>query len=156
MTELERPIRRYPEMAGKLALVTGGTSGIGLATAQAFVREGAVVVLASRSEERAQTALKTFPESSAVSWIACDTADGKSVAQLLDSIQERHGRLDYAFNNAGSGAGGGPVATMTEFSWRASINGFLTSVFLCMRSQIPLMLAGKAAVSSSIIPRSTA
>jgi NAD(P)-dependent dehydrogenase (short-subunit alcohol dehydrogenase family) len=127
MTELERPVRRYPEMAGKLALVTGGTSGIGLATAQTFAREGAVVVLASRSEERAQTALQAFPDGSAVSWVACDTADGKSVMKLLDSIQERHGRLDYAFNNAGSGAGGGPVATMSEHTWRASIDGFLTS-----------------------------
>jgi NAD(P)-dependent dehydrogenase (short-subunit alcohol dehydrogenase family) len=146
MTEPEQPVRRYPEMAGKIALVTGGTSGIGLATAQAFAREGATVVLASRSEERAQTALKTFPEGSAVSWVGCDTADGKSVVQLLDSIGERHGRLDYAFNNAGSGAGGGPVATMSEFVWRATINGFLTSVFLCMRCQIPLMLAGGGGV----------
>jgi NAD(P)-dependent dehydrogenase (short-subunit alcohol dehydrogenase family) len=75
MTQLEQPIRRYPEMAEKLALVTSGSSGIGLATAQAFAREGGVVVLASRTEERAQTALQTFPEGSAVSWIACDTAD---------------------------------------------------------------------------------
>jgi NAD(P)-dependent dehydrogenase (short-subunit alcohol dehydrogenase family) len=82
MTELERHVRRYPEMAGKLALVTGGTSGIGLATAQAFAREGAVVVLASRNEERAQTALQTFPEGSAVSWVACDF--GLSLYALSD------------------------------------------------------------------------
>ncbi|HKV00195.1 MAG TPA: SDR family oxidoreductase [Vineibacter sp.] len=141
----DQPVRRYPEMQGKIALVTGGTSGIGLATAQAFAREGASVVLASRDETRAQAALRTFPEGAAVSWIVCDTASGASVASLVASIQARHGRLDYAFNNGGSG-GGGPIATMSEDTWRRAIDGYLTSVFLCMRQQIPVMLAGGGGV----------
>jgi NAD(P)-dependent dehydrogenase (short-subunit alcohol dehydrogenase family) len=140
---------RYPEMDGKVALVTGGTSGIGLAAGQAFAREGAVVVLTSRSEPRAREALKTFGEDDAVSWIGCDTSDGKSVAHLMETIADRHGRLDYAFNNGGS-MGNDDIALlgdMSEESWRRTIDGYLTSVFLCMRHELPVMLkAGRGVI----------
>lgn len=148
MTELEPYVQRYPEMRGKIALVTGGTSGIGLATARAFAREGAVVVLASRDEERAKAALKNFDDGAAVSWISCDTSNGKSVARLVETVRQRHGRLDYAFNNGGS-IGNEDVALigdMSEESWRRTIDGYLTSVFLCMRHQLPAMLDAKRGV----------
>lgn len=136
--------RRYPEMEGKVTLVTGGTSGIGLATAQAFANEGAIVVIASRNEKRSKTALETIK--GRVSWIGCDVSDGKRVAKLIASILERHGRLDYAFNNGGSGGAGRPVGKMSEDAWRKTIDGYLTSAFLCMRHQIPAMLANGAGV----------
>lgn len=142
MAEGASPVRRYPEMRGKVALVTGGTSGIGLAAGQAFAREGAIVVLTSRNEARAQEALKTFGDGAAVSWMGCDTSDGESVTQAIDAIYERHGRLDYAFNNGGS-MGNEDIALlgeMSEESWRRTIDGYLTSVFLCMRYQLPGML----------------
>lgn len=118
---------------------SGGTSGIGLATAQGFAREGAVVVISSRNEARAQEALKTFARDEQVSWIGGDTSDGKSVERLIGTIQERHGRLDYAFNNGGA-IGGEDIALigdMSEESWRRTIDGYLTSVFLCMRHAWP-------------------
>ena len=133
----------YPEMKEKVALVTGGSSGIGLATVAAFAREGATVILASRSESRAKTALKTIKgaEAKNVSWIACDVSKGKDVAKLCTTIKKKHGRLDYAFNNGGSGGHVGPVATGDEAGWRKTMDGYLTSAFLCLRYQIPLMLA---------------
>jgi NAD(P)-dependent dehydrogenase (short-subunit alcohol dehydrogenase family) len=148
MTEADQNVRRYPEMKGRVALITGGTSGIGLAAAQGFAREGAVVVLTSRSEKRAQEALKTFEKGTSASWIASDTSDGKSVAHLIETIVERHGRLDYAFNNGGSIGNEdiAPIAEMSEESWRRTIDGYLTSVFLCMRHQLPPMLAAKRGV----------
>ena len=119
-------------MKGKVALVTGGTNGIGLAAAQGFAREGAVVVLTSRDEKRAQEALKTFEKGASASWTASDTSDGKSVALLIETIVKRHGRLDYAFNNGGSIGNEdiAPIAEMSEESWRRTIDGYLTSVFL--------------------------
>ena len=148
MTPAGQQVRRYPEMKGRVALVTGGTSGIGLAAAQGFAREGATTVLTSRNEKRAQAALETFEEGTSVSWIASDTSDGKSVAHLVQTIIERHGRLDYAFNNGGSIGGEdlAPIAEMSEESWRRTIDGYLTSVFLCMRHQLPPMLAAKSGV----------
>lgn len=136
--------RRYPEMEGKVALVTGGTSGIGLATAQAFAHEGATVIIASRSEKRSKSALKVIGEKA--DWIACDVTNGGQVERLVASIVERHGRLDYAFNNGGSGGAGRPVGNMSEDAWRKTIDGYLTSAFLCMRHEIPAMLANGGGV----------
>lgn len=136
--------RRYPEMEGKVALITGGTSGIGLATAQAFAHEGAIVVIASRDEKRAGAALKSIQGHA--SWIACDVSDGKRVEKLIAATLDRHGKLDYAFNNGGSGGAGRPVGKMSEEAWRKTIDGFLTSAFLCMRHQIPAMLKNGAGV----------
>ena len=133
---------RYPEMQGKVALVTGGSSGIGLASAQAFAEQGATVIVASRDETRAREALKTFASGAKAWWIGCDASDGKSVEALIAGILKHHGRLDYAFNNGGS-IGGEEIALigdMSEESWRRTIDGYLTSVFLCMRHQIPAML----------------
>ena len=137
---------RYPEMTGKIALVTGGTSGIGLATARAFAHEGATVIIASRNETQAQAALAAMGNPAAAFWIPCDVSKGADVEKLCLAIHQRHGRLDYAFNNGGSGGRSAPVATMTEAAWRKTMDGFLTSVFLCMRHQIPLMLAGGGGV----------
>ena len=141
-------VRRYPEMTGKVALVTGGTSGIGLAAARGFAREGACVIVSSRDEKRAQQALASFGKEAAVSWIACDTSDGKSVERLVAMIGERHGPLDYAFNNGGSIGGEdiAPIAEMSEESWHRTIDTYLTSVFLCMRHQLPVMVAAKSGV----------
>jgi NAD(P)-dependent dehydrogenase (short-subunit alcohol dehydrogenase family) len=139
--------RRYPEMNGKVALVTGGSTGIGLATAHAFAHEGAIVVIASRNEKRAQQALSVLADVGRVSWTSCDVTSGRDVERLIASIARDHGRLDYAFNNAGSGGKMSPISSMTEDAWGKTITGFLTSVFLCMRHQLPLMLnAGQGVI----------
>ena len=137
---------RYPEMQGKVALVTGGSSGIGLATAAAFARQGATVIVASRDEKLAISALEAIGADSSIAWLRCDVSSGASVKKLCSDIEKKHGRLDYAFNNGGSGGGSSPVATTSEEAWRKTIDGFLTSVFLCLRHQIPLMLKSGAGV----------
>jgi NAD(P)-dependent dehydrogenase (short-subunit alcohol dehydrogenase family) len=81
-------------MQGKVALATGGSSGIGLATAGAFARQGVKVVIASRREATAKTALKQLSTLGDVQWLPADVADGKSAARLMDSIMNTHGRLD--------------------------------------------------------------
>jgi NAD(P)-dependent dehydrogenase (short-subunit alcohol dehydrogenase family) len=129
----------YPDLRNRVALVTGGSSGIGLASARAFARQGARVVIASRNEGRANSALKGLAKIGDVQWHVVNTADGKSVARLVDGVMRSHGRLDCAFNNGGSGGRLAPVARMPEAAWRSTIDGYLTSVFLCMGAEIAAM-----------------
>jgi NAD(P)-dependent dehydrogenase (short-subunit alcohol dehydrogenase family) len=94
-TAAKRPepgIAIYAEMRDRVALVTGGSSGIGLATARAFARQGTRVVVASRAEAGARTALKLLSKDGNVIWQHADTSDGKSVGQLMDAIGNTHGR----------------------------------------------------------------
>jgi NAD(P)-dependent dehydrogenase (short-subunit alcohol dehydrogenase family) len=136
----------YPDMQGKVALVTGGSSGIGLAVAAAFARQGARVVIASRQEATARTAMKQLSKAGDVRWHAVDVASGESVARLVDAVMDIHGRLDLAFNNGGSGGGRGPIGRMTEEGWRKTIDGYLTSTFLCMSAEIVAMKDSRQAV----------
>ncbi|KQV12579.1 hypothetical protein ASC97_32270 [Rhizobium sp. Root1203] len=134
-------------MSGKIALVTGGSTGIGLATAQAFAHEGATVIIASRNEKRANQALAMLSDDGRGRWMQCDVTDGRDVDRLVSSILKEHGPIDYAFNNAGSGGKMSPIASMSEDAWGKTINGYLTSVFLCMRYQLPAMLkAGRGVI----------
>ena len=136
----------YPDLKDKVAIVTGGSSGIGLATAKAFARQGTRVVIASRGEAAAKSALKILAPAGDVRWLQADLADGKSVARLVDSVVNAYGRLDYAFNNGGSGGRLAPVAKMSEATWRKPIDGYLTSVFHCMSAEIPAMKGPKTSV----------
>jgi NAD(P)-dependent dehydrogenase (short-subunit alcohol dehydrogenase family) len=136
----------YPDMQSKIALVTGGSSGIGLACASAFARQGAKVVIASRREAAARNALKRLTREGDVQWHPVDVADGKSVARLIKVVVGKHGRLDYAFNNGGSGGRFTPVARMPEEVWRKTIDGYLTSVFLCMSAEIAAMKKSRSGV----------
>jgi NAD(P)-dependent dehydrogenase (short-subunit alcohol dehydrogenase family) len=129
----------YPDMRDKVALVTGGSSGIGLATARAFGRQGARVVIASRNARCGQEAAKALAADGDTQWHAADVADGKSVAGLIAAVVKLHGRLDFAFNNGGSGGRGAPVGKMTEEAWRRTIDGYLTSAFLCMSAELKVM-----------------
>src|SRR5262245_13220245 len=108
----------YPDMAGKVALVTGGSSGIGFATAAAFARQGVRVVITSRRKSTAQQALRALGKIGDVQWLEADASNAKSVAHMIAAIMKSHGRLDYAFNNAGSGARIGPIAKASEDAWR--------------------------------------
>jgi NAD(P)-dependent dehydrogenase (short-subunit alcohol dehydrogenase family) len=136
----------YPNMQGKIALVTGGSSGIGFACASAFARQGARVVIASRRESTARTALKQLSREGDVQWHPVDVSDGKSVARLIKAVLRMHGHLDYAFNNGGSGGRLTPVRKMPEEAWRKTIDGYLTSVFLCMTAEIAAMKNSRSAV----------
>src|SRR5436190_8075991 len=132
-----RPV--YPDMKGKVALVTGGSSGIGLATARAFAEQGCRVMIASRGKSAGHQAQNSLEKIGDVQWHEVDVSDSKSVSAMISAVTKRYGKLDYAFNNAGSGARIGPIAKASEQAWRRTIDGFLTSAFLCMRAEIGAM-----------------
>lgn len=128
-------------MRDKVALITGGSSGIGAATAVAFARKGTKVAIASRKKQRADKVLREIEQAGGdATWIEADVCDSAQVQRLIRTTLERYGRLDYAFNNAGSGGAGGLTAEISEENWNATINGYLTSVWLCMKYEIKAML----------------
>ena len=138
---------------GKVALVTGGTSGIGKATAIAFARAGAKVVLSGRREkEGAEVVAEIKKLGGDAAFVRADVAKDAEVKAMVDFTVEKFGRLDVAFNNAGvEWKGTLDQATETEYRRIFDINvwGLLNS----MRHEIPIMLknGGGAIVNTSSI-----
>ena len=121
---------------GKVALVTGGASGIGEATARRLAANGATVVVADIDEAGGA---RVASELRSGSFVRADVTDPASVEEMVAAVVQRHGRLDAAFNNAGAGQAPGDVTEQSPETWAATINGYLTSVFLCCRAQVPEM-----------------
>ena len=128
-------------MTGRVALVTGGSAGIGRAAAIAFAREGASVVLADVDAGRGEkTAAELEAEGVGAMFVRADVSQPTDVAELVDRTIERFGRLDFAFNNAGTEGKPAPTAECTIENWDRTIAINLTGVYLCMRAEIPRLL----------------
>ena len=142
------------DMTGRVALITGGSSGIGKAAALAFAAAGARVAIASRDQQRGEAALKEILSAGGEAiWIQADVSKAQEVESMVSQVVEKFGRLDYAFNNGGSGGRGGPLAMIAEQDWDCTIDGFLKSVWLCMKYEIIQMLqqGGGAIVNNSSV-----
>ena len=137
---------------GKVAFVTGAASGIGRATALAFAREGANVVVADIDQSGNQDTVGMIEDlgGQAVA-VVCDVTRSEDVQTSLTTTVNRFGRLDYAFNNAGAEQRPKLTADITEEEWDRIITINLRSVFLCLKYEIPLMLqhGGGAIVNTS-------
>ncbi|HSU30324.1 MAG TPA: SDR family oxidoreductase [Bryobacteraceae bacterium] len=132
---------------GKVAFVTGAGSGIGRAAALAFAREGASVVVADVAEQSNQETARMIEELGARALaVRCDVTRAEDVKAALDKAVEAFGRLDFAFNNAGSEQPITATADLTEQEWDRIVNINLRGVFLCMKYEIPLMLRNGAGV----------
>ena len=134
-------------LEGKSALVTGGASGIGRATALAFAREGARVAVADILEEAAQgTVAEIEAMGGQALAIACDVTDDDAVKAMIAATVDAYGSLDCAFNNAGIApyqvnAGGQKIADVAPEAWRRLIDVNLTGVWLCLRHEVAQMRA---------------
>jgi NAD(P)-dependent dehydrogenase (short-subunit alcohol dehydrogenase family) len=140
------------DFSGKVALVTGGTSGIGLATARAFLEAGARVVIASRSEDAGRAASASLGRERAV-FVRADVRDEASVANLVRRAVELCGRVDVAFNCAGVGGDMASVERTNQDVWDDVMAINARGVWLSMRYELPAMLAagGGAIVNMSSI-----
>ena len=125
--------------AGKVVLVTGGSSGIGRATAKAFAEEGATVVVAGRDEQRLASTVKEIGGSASA--IVADGTDSAAVARMGGPVGARHGGLDVAFNNAGILGEPALTADLREDVFDAVIGTNLTGTWLCMKHEIAHMRA---------------
>lgn len=127
----------------KVILVTGGSSGIGRATAAVVAREGAAVVIADINAEGGEAAVRAIRHAGGEAlFVHTDVCSSSQVATTLARIVGHYGRLDGAFNNAGVLEGTfSSSATMDESTWDRVIDVNLKGVWLCMKHEIPLMLA---------------
>ncbi|OPY03384.1 MAG: 2,5-dichloro-2,5-cyclohexadiene-1,4-diol dehydrogenase [Syntrophorhabdus sp. PtaB.Bin184] len=127
---------------GKVAFITGAASGIGRATALAFAREGASVVVADISDQGNQDTVRIIEERGGKALaVRCDVTQTEDVKAALNKTIDTFGRLDFAFNNAGiEPSKPAPTAEYEEEEWNRIIDIDLRGVFLCMKYEIPLIL----------------
>ena len=118
---------------GKVAVVTGGASGMGRATVELFLQEGARVVVADLNEENGRALLGELDRagrSAGVAFVRADVAEEADVVAMLECARERFGRLDILFNNAGVGGAFGPITEIEVNDWDFTFAVLLRSVFL--------------------------
>src|SRR3954452_14214396 len=133
------PINEKGSFAGKVAFVTGAANGIGRAAALAFAREGASVVAADISEQgNRETARMVEGLGGRALAVRCDVTRAEDVKAALDKAVEAFGRLDVAFNNAGSEQPITATADLTKDEWVRVVSINLRSVFMCVKDQVPL------------------
>src|SRR5438874_1052850 len=149
----ERNSMNNKPFSGKVALVTGGTSGIGKATAIEFARAGAKVVLTGRREkEGAQVVAEIKKFGGQAAFVRADVAKNADVKAMVDFTVDKFGRLDIAFNNAGV-EWKGPLDQATEAEYRRIFDINVWGVLNSMRHEIPVMLknGGGAIVNNSSV-----
>jgi A-factor type gamma-butyrolactone 1'-reductase (1S-forming) len=127
-------------LAGKVALVIGASRGIGAATAAAFVREGACVMLASRDMSAMEQLIGTFPAGSRASAIATDITEAADIERAIAFTVEQFGRLDIAFNNAGISVKRTPFADLSDEVFDNVLATNLRGAFIAMKHEIRAML----------------
>jgi NAD(P)-dependent dehydrogenase (short-subunit alcohol dehydrogenase family) len=126
---------------GKVALVTGASSGIGRETAVAFAREGAKVVVAARRLPESEATAGLIREIGGEALVVTtDVTRVDEVSAMVNKTVETYGRLDFAFNNAGIGGGDGPIHEVAEKDWGRVMDTNLTGVFLCMKHELAQMV----------------
>jgi NAD(P)-dependent dehydrogenase (short-subunit alcohol dehydrogenase family) len=139
---------------GRVALVTGGSVGIGRASALIFAREGARVVVADIDDANgAETVEMVERGGGEATFVHADVSQAGQVEAMVQHAVDTFGGLDCAMNNAGMGTGGQPIADYPLSEWERAIGVMLTGVFLGMKYEIPPMLArgGGAIVNTSSV-----
>lgn len=126
-------------MEGRVAMVTGGATGIGFACAQALVDAGAKVMICARREDVLKEACESL--GSGAEFVVCDVADQASVDAAVRATTQRLGPLELAVNSAGTGAAS-PLLKMPNAQWDNCIATNLTGVFYCLRAQANAMVEG--------------
>ena len=149
------------KLAGKVAVITGGGSGVGKATAALFLQEGAKVAIAGRDKEKLAKAaediianLRAIPGLQAkvdILCVATDVADVAACQNLIDTVTQIFGRVDILVNNAGSNLKARTIRELTPESWDAMIRTNLDGAFYCTMAVLPQMLDRKDGVIVNVV-----
>jgi len=138
-------------LQNKVAVITGGSSGIGLAIARAFAQEACTLVITGRQDEKLAAAAKelsAIPGAGKVVALLSDVRDAAAVNGTFDEVRERFGRIDILVNNAGISQRPMSVRETPIETWREMIDINLSGVFLCTRVALPLMARGGTIVNN--------
>lgn len=141
------------KLEGKIACITGGTRSIGRAIADAFLAEGATVVVNGRDEAKGQECLKEMNAGDRAAFYAGDASKQAAVEGLIDFTIEKYGRLDICCLNSGGVLNTAPVQFMSDEEWKLEIDWNLNHVFWGMRRALNHMVprgSGRIIVTSSV------
>lgn len=133
------PSTRSASLAGKVAWITGGGSGIGLAGGIELARAGAHVIVSGRSAETLRKAEKELKGAGSAEAIALDVADQKEVANGAQAILKRHGRIDILVNSAGVNSPRRSLRNVSVESWDQIVAVNLSGMFYCVHAVLPAM-----------------
>ncbi|MDG1231085.1 MAG: SDR family NAD(P)-dependent oxidoreductase [Pseudomonadales bacterium] len=128
------------QLKGRIAAITGGTRGIGRGIAEAFIAEGAKVVIGGRSEAKGKRALEEMNAGDNAEFMTLDAQNQAEIEAFVDGTIERFGQVDILVNNAGGSSGFAPIATMTDEAWASSLDMMLNATFWSSRRALPGML----------------
>ncbi len=135
------------KLSGKIALITGGTSGIGAATAKRFQAEGATVIVTGSNPKTLEVARLELP---GVEVIASDAADAAAAKTLVDGVKARHGRIDVLFVNAGI-ARFAPSSMVDEAFFDAQFNTNVRGAYFLLKHAAPVMADGGSIILTSSV-----
>ncbi|MFI5088272.1 MAG: SDR family oxidoreductase [Terriglobales bacterium] len=137
-------------LAGKVAVVTGASRGIGLAIAESLLAQGCSVVAASRhlSRPRKKSGYRQPITDTGLVEVSCDVRDERSVGTLFAAAKKQFGRVDILINNAGMAHPLGNIEDLSLETWREVLETNLTGMFLCTRAALPLMRKGGVIVNN--------
>ena len=140
------------KLEGKIALVTGGSSGIGLATAQRFVKEGAFVYITGRRQAELDKAVKIIGGSQ-VKGVRADAGNLADLDRLFLQIEQEKGRLDVVFANAGGGSFA-PIGSITEELYQQTFNTNVKGVLFTVQKALPLIPDGGSIILNASVAAS--
>lgn len=131
----------------KVILVTGGTSGMGLKTAEYFAQEGGEVFVSGRNEQKGKEAIQYIKDKGhKIEFVKCDVSQSQDVKQMITSVVEKGGKLDVAFNNAGITSKKAIISESDEQDWMQVININLIGTYLCMKYETEQMMKNSGGI----------
>ena len=139
------------KLAGKVAVVTGGGSGVGKAVAGLFLASGAKVIIAGRDVEKLRAAAVELNAGADLGYAPADVSDPEQCQALMRSATEMFGRIDILVNNAGSNLKDRTLRELTPEAWDKMIRANLDGAFYCIRAVLPTMLERQDGVIVNVV-----
>jgi len=129
-----------PKLEGRVALITGGTRGIGRGIAEAFLAEGAAVVVTGKSEDKGKQAIAEMGVGDRAVFLSCDVRVQPELEAVVDAARKHFGRLDILVNNAGGTDGWAMIHELSDEAWQNALNWNINAAFWGTRRALRYML----------------